>query len=285
MKISVIMITYNRAKLMPVMLNCLKNQTLANYEFVLVNNGSTDETARICEDFAKANSNVNLVTIKENIGASHGRNIGLKSANGDYITFVDDDDFCKPNMLEFLVNIAQNENADIAMCGAYNDFDDRLEPYFISDLPYSLNRLDGLRELLNRRLYNVAPPTKLFKKDLWNGLEFPADVLVDDIHVVYKVFERAQKVAGLNEPLYHFKKHDSNMTSFIHNRTITANLLDEYLEMYKARAEYLLKRAPEIAKDIENSMVAFMQSMCEIIIKNDLKDCESQLKFMQNYLA
>ena len=289
--ISVILVTYNREQLLPVMLECLKNQEYKDYELILVNNGSTDSTAGICSDYAESDSmpngirRVKLITIEKNIGASHGRNIGLAAATGEYIAFVDDDDRCEPTMLKFLAELACDENADIAICGSYNDFGDRLEPYFLCDERLVFDRLQGLRGLLARKLYNVAPPTKLFRRSLWEGLLFPDDVLVDDIHVVYKAFERANRIAVWNIAMYYFKKHDSNMTGFIHNKKMSPELLDEYLNMYKTRAEYLSERSPEIIPDIEQSMIAFMRSMCRNIVDNKLSGCEKQLEYMTGYLA
>lgn len=284
-EISVILVTYNRRQFLPVMLEALRRQTFEDYELVLVDNGSTDGTAELCAEYARVDERVRLVTLPENKGASRGRNSGLAAAKGQYVAIVDDDDRCEPEMLSFLAALAHQEAADIAMCGSYNDFGDRLEPYFVCEEKFSFGRLDGLRQLLKRKLYNVAPPTKLFRRSLWDGLSFPDNVLVDDIHVVYKVFEKAQRVAVWNVPLYYFRKHDSNMTAFIHNRAITPELLDEYLAMYQTRAQYLLACAPEMAQDIEESMKAFMRSMCANIVENNIAGCGTQLKFMENYLA
>jgi len=283
--ISVILTTYNREKLLPTMLGSIKRQSFEDYELILVNNGSTDGTAKICDDYARFDDRVKLIHLGENTGASRGRNTGLAAASGEHIAFVDDDDRCEPSMLSFLMKLVEDYNADISMCGSKNEFpDNRHEVYFVCDEPFQFDRLDGLRGLLARKLYNVAPPTKLFKRSLWDGLSFPKNVLVDDIHVVYKAFERATSVAVWNKPLYFFKKHDTNMTAFIHNRAMSPELLDEYIDMYQKRAKYLLERAPEITADIEGSMVDFMKNMCAKIRSNEIKGCEKQLEFMQKYL-
>ena len=281
--ISVLITTYNREKFLPATLDSLKRQTFQDYELILVNNGSTDGTADICREYAKQDRRVKLIHIDKNTGASPGRNIGLEHAVGEYITFIDDDDRFEPNMLAFLAELALETGADISMCGSYNEFADRLEPYFICDNKFVFDRLQGLRELLNRNLYNVAPPTKLFKRSLWDGFVFPENVLVDDIHVIYKIFEGAKSVAVWNKPLYFFRKHESNMTGFIHNRQMTPELLDEYIDMYQTRAEYLTARAPEISDDIEKSKILFMKSMCKNIQEGNLQNCKKQLRFMTKY--
>ncbi|MCL2575620.1 MAG: glycosyltransferase [Defluviitaleaceae bacterium] len=284
-KISVLLLTYNREHFLPKIIDCLKKQTYQDYEVILVNNGSTDGTAKICDEYALLDCRVKLVVMPENKGKAPGFNAGLAVAAGEYITCVDDDDRCKPKMLAFLVSLAEDTGADIAMCGSYYDFDGRLEPYFVGDEKFVFERLQGLRELLKRQLYNVAPPTKLVRRTLWDGIWVPINTIIDDIHVTYKLFERARRVAVHNTPLYYFRKHEANMTSFIENpKMLTPELLSEYINMYQTRANYLLEKAPEIAEEIEQSIIAFMQSMCKIITTNELLGLEEHFNFMTKFL-
>jgi len=284
--ISIILVTYNREHFLPIMLESIKQQTFQDYELILVNNGSTDSTPEICAQYAANDLRVKLIMLDKNMGASYGRNIGIDAVTGEYIAFLDDDDRCDYEMFEFLFKLAKEEQADITMCGSYNDFGDRLEPYYISDEKFVFNRLDGIRELLKRELYNVAPPTKLFKHEVWGDLKFPECKLIDDIHLIYKAFERAKSVAGWNKPLYYFRKHNSNLSGFIHNAgTLTPELLDEYLDMYQTRAEYLLERAPELSNEINDSILSFMKNMCKNITENQIHDCDTHLEKMKKYLA
>jgi glycosyltransferase involved in cell wall biosynthesis len=266
------------------MLDCLRAQTFKDYELILVDNGSTDGTAGLCAAYAASDGRVKPLSIRENAGASFGRNAGLAAASGEYIAFVDDDDRCEPELLRFLTELAREEGADISVAGSMFDFGGRTEPKYAGGERSVFGRADALRELLKRRLYNVAPPGKLFRRVLWDGLTFPGNVLVDDIHVVYKAFERARRVAVWNRPLYYFRRHESNMTAFTQTKKLTPELLDEYIAMYLSRAEYLRDRIPEISKDIDEATLAFMKNMCQNIIENSLEGCERQLEYMKEYL-
>ena len=197
-KVSVILVTYNRMNFLKKSLESVLAQTYRNFELILINNGSIDGSQEFCKECAKRDSRIKFINIKENSGSSRGKNIGLDSCNTEYITIVDDDDYCDRNMLEFLMDLVDKYNADIAMCGSYNDFGDRLEPMFIFDEILVLDKIRGLDELLKREKYNVSPPTKLFKRILFDGIRFPEGVLVDDIHVIYKVFANANKVVTKN---------------------------------------------------------------------------------------
>lgn len=283
-KVSVIMITYNRIKYLERALKSISSQTFSNFELILVNNGSTDGTDELCKKYADKDSRIKVINIKENHGASRGRNIGIDVASCEYITLVDDDDYCEKGMLEHLVNLANKYNADISICGSYNDFGHRLEPYFVFDDLLILDKVKGLDELLKREKYNVAPPTKLFRRSLFEGIKFPEDVLVDDIHVTYKVFARADIVVAKGIPLYYFTKHKSNMTNFIQSNRFTPELLKEYLSMYKERTKYLSENIPPIKKRAIYSEWSYMISMCDKIKKYNCKNCYEQYMYMKNRL-
>ncbi|OBZ08004.1 glycosyl transferase [Bacillus sp. FJAT-27264] len=259
------MSTYNRSAFLPQSIESLLSQTFKDFEFVLVNNGSVDNSAEICKHYSDLDNRIKLIDLKVNYGASNGRNVGLSNVTGDYITFVDDDDYCYPEMLQFLWDLLEGHNADISMCGSWNKIDGRLEPYFIFDDLLILNKVEGLDELLKRQKYNVAPPTKLFRRELFDDIRFKQDVMVDDIHVIYKVFANAEIVVAQGRPLYNFTKHNGNMTSFIQTNVISPDLLNEYLLAFRERTEYLTSRVPDIAMRVKYSELSFMISMCNKI--------------------
>jgi glycosyltransferase involved in cell wall biosynthesis len=283
-KISVVMVTYNRKRYLERALESILSQSFSNFELILVNNGSNDGTYELCKNYAKKDFRIKVINIKENHGASRGRNIGIDAANSEYITIIDDDDYCEKEMLEHLVNLADKYNADISICGSYNNFGNRLEPYFIFDELLILDKVKGLDELLKREKYNVTPPTKLFRRSLFEGIRFPEGVLVDDIHVIYKIFAKADIVVAKGTPLYHFRKHESNMTNFIQSNKLTPELLKEYLSMYKERTRYLSENVQGIKERAIYSKWSYMISMCDKIKKYNCKNCDEQYIYMKNKL-
>jgi glycosyltransferase involved in cell wall biosynthesis len=277
---SVIMCAYNRKEFLPSAIESILSQTFYPFEFILVNNGSTDGSDEICETYAKADSRIKLITIKKNQGASRGRNVGLEAASCEYLTFVDDDDQCEPEMLEFLWKLMNDYHADISICGSWNDFGGRTEPYFIFDELLVLDKVQGLEELLKREKYNVAPPTKLFRKSLFDGINFKENVLVDDIHIIYKVFAKANRVAVQGKPLYRFRKHSGNNSSFIQTNNLSPDLLEEYLSAFRERTAYLSVEVPEIAQRTIYSEWSYMVSMCDKIKTYGLTSCAQLYDFM-----
>ena len=283
-EVSVVLVTYNRINFLKKSLESILFQTYRNFELILVNNGCTDGSYELCNEYAKKDERIKLINIQKNLGASRGRNKALEACTGDYISFIDDDDYCDNNMLEFLIGLTYSYDADISICGSYSDFGDRLEPYFIFDELLLLDKVKGLDELLKREKYNVAPPSKLFKRKLFDGISFPEGVLVDDIHVIYKVFASADKVVAKGEPLYYFRKHQSNMTNFIQSNKLTPKLLEEYLSMYRQRTIYLSNKVPDITERAKYSEWSFMISMCDKIKKHNCTDCMEIYCIMVNLL-
>ncbi|WP_069998869.1 glycosyltransferase family 2 protein [Cellulosilyticum sp. I15G10I2] len=282
--ISVILVTYNRMNYLARALESVLSQTFSNFEVILINNGSTDDTASICKNYTQKDNRIKLISISENQGASVGRNLAIDAASCEYILIVDDDDFCDAKMFEHLVNLITRYDADISICGSLNDFGNRLEPYFIFDELIVLDKIQGLDELLKREKYNVAPPTKLFRKSLFEGLRFPVGALVDDIHIIYKVFSNANTIVAQGTPLYHFTKHDNNMTSFIQSNNLSADLLNEYLLMYRERTEYLSEKIPLIKPRARYSEWSYMISMCDKIVRYQCEGCEQPLAQMVQQL-
>lgn len=272
-KISVIMSTYNREEFLPHSIEGVLSQSFDAFELVLVNNGSADGSRKICEEYAAKDSRIKLINIEQNHGAPAGRNAGLDNASCKYITIIDDDDFCEPQMFEFLWALAMNHNADISLCGSWNDYGSRREPYFIYDELLILDKVRGLEELLKREKYNVAPPTKLFRRSLFDNIRFKENVIIDDIHIIYKIFANAGIIAAQGKPLYSFRKHEGNMTGYIQTNKLSPELIKEYLSAFRERTEYLSNKVPGITERARYSEWSYMLSMCDKISLYNCTDC------------
>ena len=115
MKVSIIMPVYNKAKYLENMVNCILSQTYTNFELIIINDGSTDGSDKICDKLSK-DSRIKVIHI-ENAGVSNARNIGLEIVRGEYIQFLDADDYIEKNMLEDLVKIADKNKPDLIISG------------------------------------------------------------------------------------------------------------------------------------------------------------------------
>lgn len=284
-QISIILITYNRCHLLGRMIEAIKNQSFEDYEVILINNGSTDETALICDQYASEDERVKLVTIEKNNGAAPARNVGLSKISGRYTIMVDDDDCMEPEMLEQLYHIAEMYQADIAITGCVDEYSDgTIVPRYVYEELYVWEDVEGLREFLKREKFHTAPATKLFKSALFVGKQWTEGTRVDDIHFIYKLFVDAKVVVAQGKPMYRFYKHGSNMTGFLSGDILKCDVLDDYLAMQDERVAYISEYAPSVTEQVKYARVSYMISMVEKIEKGQAVGCERHLEYMKKYL-
>lgn len=273
--ISVIMLTYNREQFVSRAIESILTQTYKDFEFVIVDNGSTDRSGQIADEYAARDSRVRVIHRQRgNIGS--GRNAGMDAARGEYIAFIDDDDWAEPDFLEFLLELAQENHADVAICGAADK---------IFDEKRVMTAEEALIELMWRKQYNMAFPTKLFRRELVEDLRFPEEGAYDDIALMYRLLAEAQVVAYHGLPKYTFYRHPGNNSAWTtDHKLLTPETLDEYLAAYRTRTEWLSEKFPNSAPTWRYFEWSFMISMMEKISRLGIAGCERQLAEMKNEL-
>lgn len=284
-KVSIIMLTYNREGLVGRAIESILCQTLKEFEYIIVDNGSTDSSGQIAEEYAAKDCRIRVVHIpKSNIGT--GRNTGLDLATGEYITFIDDDDTAEPDMLEFLYALAKENDADISLCGSTKEVEGEFLPNCVFDEKLLMAPEEAVVTLLKRKKYNAAMPSKLVRKELFDKIRFKTTGKYDDISVVYKYFAEAKKIAAHGVPKYCFWRHSGNNSAFTTNDLLlTPEQLNEYFEAFRERTEYLSAKLPKIADYAQYSEWSYMISMCNKISKNHLTNCSEQLVFIKEELT
>lgn len=273
--ISVIMLAYNREHMVGRMISCVLVQTHRDFEFIIVDNGSTDRSGAIADEYAAKDSRIHVIHRKRgNIGS--GRNAGLDVARGDYIAFVDDDDTCTPDFLEFLYNLALGNDADVAICGAADKaFDEKK----------IMTAEEALIELMWRKKYNMAFPTKLFSRKLAGEIRFPEGDKYDDISQMHRLLALAGRVAYHGLPKYDFYRHPGNNSAWTTaHELLDAETLDEYLRAYRSRTEWLSELFPGNTEAWRYFEWSFMISMVEKITRLGIKGCERSLMEMKREL-
>ena len=273
--ISVIMLTYNREQYISRAIEAILAQTYQEFELIIVDNGSVDNSGIIADEYAEKDNRISVVHLeKSSIG--YGRNVGLKKAKGEYIAFMDDDDVAAPDMLEFLYGLAREYQADIAMCGSQKDVNGTILPNSMWDECYVWSAAQAVVELLKRKRNNAALPTKLIRKTLFEKVLFKEDCKYEDIWVCYKYMAMANKVIAYGLPKYCFTRHESNNSSFTQNPALwKVEQMEEYLEAFAERTVYISEKLPELAEFVLYSEWSYMISMCDKIKRYHLLDCEA----------
>ena len=274
-EISVIMLTYNRETMVSHMIECILNQTFKDFEFIIVDNGSSDKSGEIAESYAEKDKRIKVFHLEKST-ISRGRNKGLEEAKGKYIAFVDDDDECTEDFLEFLYNLIEENDADVAICGSTTkDFDEKK----------IMNNEEAIETLLWRKYYNVAFPTKLIKAELFNENRFLETTKYDDIYLMPKILGDAKRVAYHGNSKYNFYRHANNNSAWTQNhKLLDKATLEEYLEVYENRTKWLIEKFPNKKSTWEYFNWSFMISMVEKVIRLELPNCENPLEFMKAVL-
>ena len=207
-KVSVIVPVYNVSAFLPKCLDSLVNQTLADIEIIIVNDGSTDNSQTIIDTYAANYPKIVKTFTKENGGLSDARNFGIKKATGDFLGFVDSDDFVEITMFEKLYNRAIETNSDIVVCSHNTvvlNWQNNIKASTLHEIQNgylfgkSIYESHGILAFSRSYAWN-----KIYKREIIEDFEFPVGQHFEDSAVVYNILSQAQKIEYLPEALYHY---------------------------------------------------------------------------------
>ncbi len=235
--ISVIVPVYNSACYLEKCLDSIVTQSYKYLEIILVDDGSKDGSGEICDRYAEKDHRIKIIH-RKNGGLSAARNSGLNIATGEYLGFVDSDDWIESDMYQFLIDNLVNADADIAGCGFFRTFDKYELPNDKSYTYRVLNRTEGLELLLEDRLLKGYFWCKLYKKDLFNGVRMPEGKIFEDAFTQHLIFEKAQRIVLHHIPKYHYLIQND---SLCHNMENFSYFLDALYE----RACYFFTKGEE----------------------------------------
>lgn len=236
--ISIIVPVYKTEIYLHKCLNSIVNQTYKNLEIILVDDGSPDNCGKICDEYAAQDLRIKVIH-QNNEGLSAARNAGLKIAAGDYIGFVDSDDWVDADMYEVLYNGIIEYEAQIAICGYYDIADNKCREIREKHTTVC-GPGDAIHHLILDRTFTNHAWNKLYKRELFDGVLFPYGRAFEDIATTYKLFEKAQHIVCLNSSKYYYLRRKD---SIIGARTIK-NKADRCILIYE-RYNDLVKRYPQ----------------------------------------
>lgn len=231
-KVSVIVPIYNVEKYLEKCINSLLSQTLEDIQIILVNDGSKDNSGNIAREYEKNNKNRIIYVEKENGGLSDARNYGLKYATGDFIAFLDSDDYIEKNAYEEMYNKAIEENADYVECDFIWEFPNKIR--VDKQYPYK-----NKKEMLS--FVRVVAWNKLIKRQLItdNNLEFPKGLRYEDVEFTYKLIPFINKFTYVDKPFIHYVQREGSIANVQNERTAEIfTVLDNVIEFYKKNNIY-----------------------------------------------
>ena len=271
-KISVIVPIYNVEKYIHRAINSILMQSFTDIELILINDGSQDSCGEICNEYAKKDSRIKVIH-KSNGGVSSARNLGIDNSSGEYIGFVDPDDYIDKRMYENLYNIIKKEDSEIAISSFSYVINGKEEPQDISNKKLTFNKDEAISNYFD----NIYPfnysflCNKLFKKDLFDEIRLNTKILVqEDTEIMIKLYNRSKKVSYIGQPLYFYELRNGSATS---NKISSGKITTEqaFLEVFN----YTKDNLPQFRyKALLKYISCFFNIVIEIIKNYDEYEAE-----------
>ena len=218
-KVSIIIPVYKVEMYLARCLDSILNQIYTEWEAILIDDCSPDKSGEICDEYAKKDERFKVIHCEKNGGASAARNRGLDVASGDYIAFIDSDDYVTEKYLRTLVRDLENNDADISQCGFYHVVNGEIEEnvkligatVYPVDVYLGAEAFDHSYGAGNRDLFNFLLWTKLFKKETVEGIRFKEGLRCEDVIFISEAYLKANKIARSDKRRYYYCRHDDSV--------------------------------------------------------------------------
>ena len=314
--VSVIIPVYKVEKYLDRCIDSVVNQSYRNLEIILVNDGSPDCCPQICDEWANEDCRIKVIH-KENGGVSSARNAGLDVCTGEYICFVDSDDWVDSTIVQALLDACVENNALLSVCGRYDHFEGN-DYVKVNKCPLKNEIVDTQTFTAHMLIGNNCDSCawgKMYHKSLWDKVRFPNGRIYEDIAVIYKVTLRVPYIATINKPLYHYFRRLGSIVSSSFSEKLfdypfnTRNMLEDIKQNCPKLFEYAcwshLKAiqnvlhklfvvdnvvfrkykiyAKELSNEIKNYKVVYCTSL--IFNKNDRILCKLYSNFFVSKMA
>ncbi|MBW9145262.1 glycosyltransferase [Clostridium sp. CM027] len=230
--LSIIVPVYKTERYLEQCLDSIVNQTLKNFEIIIVNDGSPDDSEVVIKRFLEKYSNIKYLK-KINGGLSSARNLGIKNAKGKFIGFVDSDDYIDINMYGKMFEKALENNSDIVICDMKYD----LNGIDVSDTQFKdfgiLDKNQTLLKYLNNTYFRSHAQNKIYNRKLFDNILFPEGKLFEDVATFYKLVHNSKKISFINEKLYCYNQGNMNSITKKKFNVRNVDLIDNSLSMMK----------------------------------------------------
>jgi glycosyltransferase involved in cell wall biosynthesis len=255
-KISVIIVLFNTEKYLQRCVDSVLSQTFRDFELILVDDCSTDGSPAICDYYAKEDTRIKVIHNIQNKGCPQSRKVGLDAASGDYVLFVDSDDWTESDMLEAMYGKAAGDGLDMVYCGIYRNTDTAQS---ILDFPFLDDKIEMIKEIAAWKRFPPAVWNKLVKHEILKKVIFPAVSNGEDVQISVQTVHYSQRIGFIKNILYHYYY---NANSLVNDSSIE---LQRYADLY------------EISKWVIN-FISDNYSACFNTFEPDLSDYINSIK-------
>ena len=282
-KVSIIVPVYNVEKYIHKCINSILSQTYKNLEIILVDDGSPDNCGKICDEYASNDNRIRVIHQK-NCGVSTARNNALHKSTGDFIMFVDSDDYLEISAIEDCINYLKTNNCDILIFNWY-------DIYFHNKTTHKkakkiiLSKPISTQSLYTAILWDKIPSypwNKIYKKELWENIYFPQNCNFEDLAVMPYIFAKAHNIGYLDKHLYNYNNsNSSSITSYISSK----NKYGLFLSFFNRQRIALKENNSELyayskIRAIKSAVTGW--SLNTVDKKLNTAQCKSIIDYLQN---
>lgn len=279
-QVSVIVPVYNAERYLNNCIESISQQSYQDFELILIDDGSTDDSGEICDEYAKRDLRIHVIHAK-NRGPAAARKTGIEKAAGEYVTFVDADDWLEKEMLAFAIGKLEMKSADI-LCMGHREVDGggnirAIVPGNVEE-QYVTKKIEMMRQLHGTRLIDSGPWAKMIRRSLFKNIDFCEEVTIgEDYFMVLQLLERADGIIICAEPLYN---------RCIRSTSISRSGYSERHRMafgqYMKWRMYLLSKYPELREEIIGYHAEYEMAVITAMCRNRQYDSEVIRKLKQD---
>lgn len=260
--ISVIVPIYNMEKYLKKCIDSIVNQTYKNLEIILVDDGSTDSSASICDKYARKDSRIKSYH-KPNGGLADAKNYGLQKSSCEYVAFVDADDWVDNTMYETMVFALQRTNSDIVICGRYIEYENQKAKKWNYPNELTMDSTEALIYLNSCKNIDMASWDKIYKRQLFDDITFPAGKKCEDAYTTYLLFYKAKRVSYVPECLYHYFQRPNSISR-------NQNLNLDYVYAAKEQLDFFQEKLPHLVYVAETNYAFSIKALYQTAVERHI---------------
>lgn len=278
--VSIIIPVYNVERYIIECFESVRKQTYKEIEVILVDDGSTDKSSKICDEFAKKDNRFHVIHT-ENKGVACARNTGLKSISGEYIFFLDSDDLLETFAIKKMVQTLNLYHADM-VCGSEQWVDEENNPIGESESDYIDNTkvFDAEEALTYFVKLEWGPWNKLYRRNIHENIEFPNYKIHEDEAIKFKLLEKCSKVVLINEKTYRYRQRQGSLTN-AGKKILKPDMFYSRVENYKWLEENHPELTSEFIAKVCEDAIYNLDILCRI--KNEEKVLSDIIEFFKDY--
>ena len=268
-KISVIVPVYNVEQYLERCVDSIINQTYTNLEIILVNDGSTDNSGKLCDELAKKDERIRVIH-KENGGLSDARNRGIDEAESDLVGFIDSDDYIDNDMYEVLLRNLNDTDADLSMCALYDVYNNTPEEQVTNKEIWELSSEQAIKMVMEAKILSVTAVNKLYRKSLFSNLKFEVGKIAEDAFIMIKLLDKCEKIVATNEKKYYYVHRENSITT----QKFSTKFLN-VIEAYEQNSNIILEKYPKL-KDVAQTRMswAYFYVLDRLLLDDNYNDKE-----------